>query len=443
MNRRKSVSRLSLGAAGGLLGLSFDLSSKHAAEAESVTHKPDFELIMSVRCAHACGSQLEGFNPDTVRQWVALCADLGATSIMWWGGYVGTATYHSKVLPRMRVLDDDYLAKRGVPRENDRWEGSKKLFNPIAKALAQFDTLDIALAEAQKRGMKFYSNLNLFDMYFPALENDFFEDQPQYWVLSRDQKTPYRGLPCYTEKAVQDYRLAEIQELLDRGVDGITLSLGSHVASNFWHGAPDPEDWERILRPDSFGFNPPVVEAYRERYGVNIIEEDFDPDKLFRLNGRLFTEFLRRMREVLGPDRRLLATTSVDGYYGYGGAGGDQINRCFAGSQLVAVQNTPSFRFRLEWRKWIREGIADDLLVYAPMPDAVGQVHREIKSKLPKGRVLLQRRWYTEEQFAQYEEYRNELAAIRSGALDGYAIFELGGFLDPDSPLRGLLLKRG
>ncbi len=407
------------------------------------THKPDFELNMAIRSERVWNPKLEGFSPDTVRQWVALCADLGATSVMWWGSYVGTATYHSNVVSRMRVLDDDYLAKRRVPRSNDRWEGSKKVFNPRADAFSQFDTLDIALSETQKRGMKFYSNLNLFDAYFPGLENDFLEDHPQYWVLSRDQETAYRGIPCYAEKAVQDYRLAEIQELLDRGVDGITISLGSHAAANFWHGAPDPQDWERrVLPPDSFGFNPPVVEAYRECYGVNILEEDFDPDRLFRLNGRLFTEFLRRIRDVLGPDRRLLATTGVDGYYGYGGAGGYQISASFD-SQPVAVQDTPSFRFRLEWEKWIREGIADDLIVHAPMPDAVGAVRRAIKSKLPKGRVLLQRRWYTDERFAQYEEYRKELAAIRSGALNGYAIDGVGGFLDPDSPLRGMLLERG
>jgi hypothetical protein len=39
--------------------------------------------------------------PDTVEEWIAPCAELGVSPVFWYVNYVGKATYHSDVLPRM------------------------------------------------------------------------------------------------------------------------------------------------------------------------------------------------------------------------------------------------------------------------------------------------------------------------------------------------------
>jgi len=420
MDRREFVSCLGWGAMSGLLGASLNLSGRRAMGAESSMAEPDTELIMLIWCAHSMGGP-EDFGPDRVREWVALCADLGVTTIFWRGSYVGKATYHSKVLPVMKHLEEDYFEKQGLDREY--WEATRLGFNRKAEAIKDFDSLDVALVEAKKRGIKFYGDVALFDMYFAGLENDFFDEHPQYWLLARDQETRWRGLPCYAERGAQDYRLAEIQELLDRGVDGISYYLESHAG-----------DGGGGLGPDAFAFNPAVVEAYQQDYGVNILKDEFDPDTLSRLNGRMFTGFLRRIRELLGPQRRFVAATTDIGYAGYGGPGGAQVSaRFIAGGR---VRHIPRYRFNLEWRKWIREGIADDLMVYAPMPDAVHNAQRAVKSRLSKGRVFL---WREVDQAEHLEDYRKELAAIRAGALDGYVMDELISFMSAGSLGRQVL----
>ena len=422
MQRREFINHLGWGAAAGLAGLWLNLFSKQATAAESTMQQPNSELIMVNWCAHSISGKYltpppeydvrpEGFGPDDVREWVALCGGFGVSSIFWRGQYVGKATYHSNVLPVMKPLEEDYYVKRGL--DQDRWEPSRRQLSGIAEAIRDFDPLDVALAEAHNRGIKFYGNLALFDMYFPGLENDFFEQHPEYWLLAHDQRTAFRGIPCYAEPAVQDYVLAEIKELVDRGVDGISFTLESHYAG------------QEVGGPDSFAFNPPVVEAYQRRYGINILRDELDPNRLLRLNGRIFTEFLQQVRAVLGPDRRLIAATPSSGWCGYGGPGGGQISNRFFQGEPAPVHDTPSYRLRLEWRKWMREGIADDLMVYAPVPDAVSKVQQAVKSRLTEQRVLLQRSVWNEK---HYGDYRKELAAIRGGALDGYVMHELSYF---------------
>ena len=397
-----------------LVGVLLFVMSAERARAAETEHRP--ELVMVALAGHLLtGNTPERFHPNHVRAWVAACDEMGVTRILWRGAYVGKATYHSKVLPVMEVMEEDHFEKAGVRKKGGyrrvKWEPIRKNFNHKARLIQQFDVLDVALAEAKKRGISFYADLALFDAYFPGLENDFFEAHPEYYVLARDQKTSYRAVPCYAEKAVQEYRLAEIKELLARGVDGISFDFACHYA-----GAGGSV-------PDSFGFNPPVVQAFQDRYGINILKDDFDADKLCALNGELFTGFLRRVRGLLGPERKMIAAVTLNGWHGYGGPGGRALGSL---TDDGPEPDKPCYRFDLEWETWIREGIADDLIVHAPMPDAVGRVQRTVKSKLTKGDVFLWREIWQDEQF---DTYRDEIAAIRAGAIDGYVTDELNQFL--------------
>ena len=389
------------------------------------------ELMAVVWCAHT-GMSPDVYTPDYVRSWIALCEQLGITTILWRGSYVGKATYHSRVLPVMKHLEPDFFEKQGL--ERDGWEPTRQTFNGMAEGLKAFDGLDVAVDETKKRGMRIYADLALFDMYFAGLENDFFDEHPQYWLLGRDQRARYRGIPCYAEPAAQDYRLAEVRELLDRGVDGFTFYLGSHASLYGQVIGADPT--EGIIDPDSFGFNPPVVDAYQQRHGVNILSERFDPGLLHQLNGDFFTGFLRRLRDAIGPDRTLLGTTPLDGTWGYGGPAGRR--RAF-GERTPddgVVGGGPCFQLDLQWEEWVRESIVDGLLVHAPLPNAVEHVRREVKDRVPESRVFLNRKPFRDP--GNFPAYREEVDAIRGGALDGYLFDEFSALRAEDSPWRRL-----
>ena len=111
----------------------------------------------------------------------------------------------------------------------------------------------------------------------------------------------------------------------------------------------------------------------------------------------------------------------MDGYVGYGGKGGEQLaERTWIRQEPIEVM--PSYRLDLEWEKWMQEGIADGLMVYAPMPGAIEQVQKRIRTKVKKGPVYLIR----ETDNSKFEaEYRKEFAAVVAGALDGIVVDEM------------------
>ena len=115
---------------------------------------------------------------------------------------------------------------------------------------------------------------------------------------------------------------------------------------------------------------------------------------------------------------------TLKGWHGYGGPAGAKLGISLTDD--ASELGKPCYRFDLDWETWIREGIADALMVYSPMPDAVGRVQRTIKSRLTKGDVFLWRKIWQDKQF---DAYHDEIAAIRGGAIDGYAVEELNQFL--------------
>jgi len=370
--------------------------------------KPEMSVL--VWAPHSIiGAQNRGvrIDKDLIRSWIRHCGDHGVTSIFWRGSYVGAATYHSKVLPVLEYAErarydrgDEFGGK--VRESLPGWKLSLKEFNGIAQAIKAFDVLDVARNEAGKRNLPFYADLAPFDKYFPGLEERYYEAHPDLWLWSRSQKTRYRGIPCYAEPGAREHLLAEARELLQRGVDGISLGLLSHMGDG-------PAKGEA-----SYGFNPPVVALFKKRWGIDILKEDFDSSKLSELNGEMFTGMLKDLRQMLGSRKKLIAPIVL----GEGNAakrwGSDETGKfvIFGGS----------YRINLEWPRWIEEGIADDLLV---MPlassNAVSKVQNGIKRHLGKGRVFLMRKLREREMLTTLQ---SELEAVRAGGLDGYVLSE-------------------
>ena len=376
------------------------------------------------------------FVPDRVQHWMQLCEDLGTDTVFWSVGYVGKANYPSKVVKQIDTLQPDHYETANVSSRsqyftNDRplWEKqARPYFNGIAAALRRFNTLEAGIAAAKHRGMTFYAEVYLFDTYFPGLENDFLEEYPKYGLLSREQK-PVLPIPCYAEPEFQTYRLRQIEELLDYGVDGIGLMLGSHIAGFGRRGA------------DTLGYNPPVVQAYKERFGVDILAESFDPAKLHQLNGEFFTRFLSRVRQLLGPSRKLIVEIQLAGYDGYGGEGGEELNKRTVGlGNPSPLPTGPSYRYDQEWRKWIDEGIVDGLIVSDPKQGVLGRIQAKIKTDYPTLPIFLPRKAYSDLEYVR--DVENELAAMRDGAVDGLWIRNMNMIYgDPQSPYPELLQR--
>ena len=144
--------------------------------------------------------------------------------------------------------------------------------------------------------------------------------------------------PTYPE--VRRYWLKEIENrLLAAGADGIDIRFTQHSA------------W--TSEGPYYGFNEPVVEEFRSRYGVDVLTEPYDKEAFRKLQGEYLTQFMREVRSLLN-DRGLPLQAHVN-YF---------MERKIPGWN----RNNLPVNFDYEWRRWLREDIVDSVcLKYLPM----------------------------------------------------------------------------
>ena len=361
--------------------------------------KPDStkQNAMVLWFAHSVGDEKH------IADSVARCADHGINTIYFQPRYVGVGVYRSKVVAPFDAQIEK-LWMEGTPTFKVT-EGHHKFVKDLSAHLKRFDPYDVGMQEVKRQGLRFIAQTSIFDRWFPILPDRFFEQHPEGLLVDRTGKFYFPGLPCYAEPATQDYCLAEIRELIERGAEGISLAMISHQVG-YW-----PEELgER--RPDTLGFNPPLVDEYERRYGVNVLREDFDKQKWHDLHGEFFTRFLRRVKEVL-KELPLIVGATPEGFLGYGGNAGNVLNPNYA-------DQSPACRINLEWQKWLQEGTVDALRVYAEPPSNVATVE-VMKRKVDRGEIYFARETNLEEEIP---EYQGQLQQVSRGPLDGYVLHE-------------------
>src|SRR2546422_10941551 len=109
-------------------------------------------------------------------------------------------------------------------------------------------------------------------------QSKFVHDNPQYQSIDRRQKRYHHGVLEWIYREARRYWLDDVKQILDRyAVDGIYMDTRTELMS--------PE------HADQFGFNEPIVREFKQRYGVNILEEDFDVELWRSPRGEYFTLF--------------------------------------------------------------------------------------------------------------------------------------------------------
>ena len=330
-------------------------------------------------------------NLDLIAENMAKCADHGFSTVYLEPRYVGKALYHSKVVA---LFDSMYALSTG---------------KAFSDALRRFDPYDVSVREAKRRGLRFIAEISIFDRWFPGLEDRFYEQHPQYLMMHKDQGLPYQGVPCYAEKGAQDYCIAEVKELIERGAEGIAFDMGSHQIG--W----TPPGRRYQGQPDSFGFNPPLVEEFQRRYGVNVLKESYDKQKWYALHGEFFTQFLRRVKAEI-KEKPLIVGVPPEGYLAYG------IQPHWTGS-LGAFSQAPGVRIDLEWQKWLQEGIVDALRLYVGPSGPLGPYFLTVAEAMK--RQSARGKFYLHVAGLGSAELCPLVSKVRASTLDGYSRFGL------------------
>jgi hypothetical protein len=156
----------------------------------------------------------------------------------------------------------------------------------MAKVMERIDPLAEAVAAGHRYGIEVWGWSTIFDGMYYAPPGEFFREHPEYTWQSRDGKTFIPGVPCYAYPEVCAYRLGEMREMLEYKVDGLYLCVRSH--------SPWPARGSR-----EYGYNPPVIEEYRQRYGMDprqAVPDSLEELRFVQLKGEHLTRFLRTVK---------------------------------------------------------------------------------------------------------------------------------------------------
>jgi uncharacterized lipoprotein YddW (UPF0748 family) len=258
---------------------------------------PDMEMWLNMdyldNVEYCSNLGLENYDEPAIVAYFATCKRRNVTGVLWRVSALGNFVYPTKVgtiFPQ--VIDGQEFT-----------EGEKRM----AGNLERFDPLAVAIREAKRNGVQLYIWMTLSDEAYNDQSrgmthfSQFQKEHPETVQLNRKGE-PLYGTMCYSEPAARKYRLDIIRELLAYGADGLYLCTRSH---SFSFG----ED-----KGDEYGFNPTIVKQYKERYGVDILTEDFDIQKWRELKAEGLDQLIREAADLVhAAGQKLMFGTSFWG----------------------------------------------------------------------------------------------------------------------------------
>jgi hypothetical protein len=128
---------------------------------------------------------------------------------------------------------------------------------------------------------------------------EFEEVGPYYWDcgwrtctcfgFARGKIKYLRGSLCEAYPEVRKHWLNQIKSYIEMGADGIEIRLQSHCSG--------------VTDFVNYGFNTPLVKAYSDEYGINILSESVDPIKLMKIRGNIFTIFIEDAKTLVHKNK--------------------------------------------------------------------------------------------------------------------------------------------
>lgn len=236
---------------------------------------------------------------------------------------------HARANPTPEIKDmEAYVTQRTA--WNQRYAEVIQAFNPP----------DAFIRAAHAQGVKVLVWLDLFDDGFPGFRSKFLDEHPHCQWVAKDGKTYFKGLMDYSWPEARAFRVAQAQELLDLGADGLHCSTSCHCRHM-------PNTHEE----DFYGYSQPIAEAFQTKYGVDIrTAESFDRAAWHDLKGEAMVQLYRDLAKLchergkelwIGLQLGRYTQFAVDPHFG---------------TNVVA-------RFTNHWKTLVDEDIADAFVV--------------------------------------------------------------------------------
>lgn len=241
-------------------------------------------------------------------------------AVMEWCIIAGSrANYPSKVTELIGAGMTEF------PRRGD------KLAHETLKRMADGGelTLKIVADACHEAGLACYASLrmngdypeNMWQGSFPKYANStFWWQHPELRIIDAKGKTGYRFSFAFPE--VREFKLSILREAVQQDIDGINLDFQRH--------------------PVFFGFEKPMADAFKVKYGVEAATVGQDDPRWVPLRYEVMTQFVRQVRRILDE-------------------AGKAKNKHLGLSVRIDWQNYPTWGCDIA--TWLKEGLLDYLVV--------------------------------------------------------------------------------
>lgn len=245
--------------------------------------------------AQACGAT----GPMAVERIFDYLAIARIKRVYWRCFEGGLAIYPSKIaqlfdgnlLGNVSTLGD---ASRRMATLGDGGGMVSRHFMKWAK-IEEFDPLACAVQVGRDRGIEVCAWFTIYeDDHGGDFGSTFLHDHPEIQNMDRDGRQ-YPGTVDFFYPHVLDYKLAIVDELLERNVDGILLDMARHNAT--------PSGDENGVH--RFGYNPEIRAAFRDQDGRDPLEIAPDDPQWLKFKSDYQSKLFREIRRRVGDHLRL------------------------------------------------------------------------------------------------------------------------------------------
>ena len=266
-------------------------------------------------------------SPATVRSFISrLSESHGVSRLFWRGEQNRTILQNAKIRPESLQFGEYWL----------KWQ----------KHLAEKDRInEVAVETAHRYGMKIYSQEGWLDLGGSGAAG--FSTLPYPFEYKLRIQHP-EWLP------VDKYGLRRQDGPIEFCYPGARKALVNILASSVKNGGYDGlllysyfENFGTRYE-DEFGFNQPIVNEYKRRYGADIRTQDFDRTKWANLRGEYATTFLKELKKALGNIKLSVALSAKNP---------NTMQEFPLNSGRVNSSMT------MDWKTWIRSGTVDEIAV--------------------------------------------------------------------------------
>ncbi|MGC9320073.1 MAG: hypothetical protein ACP5KN_18725 [Armatimonadota bacterium] len=308
--------------------------------------------------------------PMTEEEVVGLVDDLhshGCETIIVRMGFLGLLPYRTELSYPLEFDEEDFRERYwGSEEDADRLaERNTDWLRRYRAALEAYNPPEVFIRAGHERGMKVIMWIDIYDDYYPGFHSKFLDENPQCQWTAKDG-TRFEGLTQYAWPEARQFRVQQATELLDLGADGIHLSTSAHC-----------RHMPNVHQDDFYGYGRPIVEEYRRRHGVDILDAtEFDTEAWHRIKGEAVNELYRQVAAVCHERERELWIGLQLGDYVHMAA------NPYFGDNVVA-------RYRNLWQELVTDGIADAIIVADyEVPGQSGGPYWVAKEGVPAGEDL-------------------------------------------------------